>query len=104
MENAQRRALIGIAPITWMEVMWGARDKTAQRKAVSFLQQFEMVYLIQADMDWAMQQLQAHRLSHSVDILDCLIASVAYRLHLTLYTTNIEHFAPLPGALAIQPY
>jgi hypothetical protein len=90
--------------MVWMEVLLGGRDKPSQRKALRFLTQFEMIYLVQADMDWAMQQLKAYRLSHNVGILDCLIAAPCHRLQVPLYTRNLKHFMPLLGAQVQQPY
>ena len=63
-----------------------------------------MVYLTQADLDWAMQTQMRYELSHGVGMMDCLIASVSHRLQLPLYTHNLKHFTPLLGALAQKPY
>lgn len=45
-----------------------------------------------------------YTLSHNVDALDCLIASVHPRLNMPLYTRNLKHFAPILGSLARLPY
>ncbi len=103
-KNSQGKAILGIMPIVWMEVIQGARDGRAQHRAVKFLKQFEMVYLTQSDMDWAMQQLRIYQLSHNVGMMDCLIAAPVHRLQLPLYTRNIKHFAPILGTLAQMPY
>ncbi|MBC8163275.1 MAG: hypothetical protein H7Z42_18860 [Roseiflexaceae bacterium] len=64
-----------------------------------------MVYLTQADQDWAMQQLELLRLSHGVSINDTLIASVSHRLQVPLYTHNLKHMRVLLGeTLPQQPY
>jgi predicted nucleic acid-binding protein len=93
-----------ITPIVWMELISGAQNKGAQTDVLTVLSGFNIEYLTQADMDWAMQQMLAYRLSHSIGILDCLIASVNFRLQLPLYTSNLKHFAPLLGSLAQKPY
>jgi predicted nucleic acid-binding protein len=93
-----------ITPLTWMEVLLGSQNMTAQRTALRFLTQFEMIYPIEADMDWAMQQLTEYRLSHNVGIMDCLIAAPCHRLQSTLYTRNLKHFTPMLGSLVQQPY
>jgi predicted nucleic acid-binding protein len=51
-----------------------------------------------------MQAGMVFTLSHGVGIMDCLIASVSYRLQVPLYTRNLKHFTPLLGALAQTPY
>ena|SRR5215213_11772069 len=94
----------GITPVVWMEVIRGAQNRIAQERAVKTLRQFEMIYLTQADLDWAMNQQLAYHLKSGVGINDCLIAAPAYRLQLPLYTQNLKHFAPLLGALAQKPY
>lgn len=35
---------------------------------------------------------------------DCLIASVAYRLKVPLYTHNLKDMTPIIGNLAVKPY
>ena len=56
------------------------------------------------DFDWAIRQSLRLRLSYNVGPMDCLIASVAHRLGLPLYSRNLKHFAPLLGDLAQAPY
>jgi predicted nucleic acid-binding protein len=59
---------------------------------------------VQADQDWAMEQMERYRLSHGVGVNDCLIASVAYRLQVPLYTHNLKDMTPMLGKLAVKPY
>jgi predicted nucleic acid-binding protein len=94
----------GITPIVWMESITGAQNKVAQMDVLRVLSGFSIEYLTHAEMAWAMQQLLAFRLSHNVAVLDCLIASVNYRLQVPLYTQNLKHFTPLLGPLAQKPY
>ena len=93
-----------ITPIVWMELIAGAQNKVAQDDVLKVLSGFTIEYLTQPDLDWAIQQLLAFRLSHNAAILDCLIASVNYRLQVPLFTGNLKHFAPLLGPLAQKPY
>jgi predicted nucleic acid-binding protein len=96
---------LSITPITWLEVMVGAPSKAAQATCKAILSRFAMEYLTPADMDWAMQQMESFRLSHGVGVMDCLIASVAYRLQVPLYTANLRDMrVMLPQALVIKPY
>jgi predicted nucleic acid-binding protein len=95
---------LSVTPITWLEVIYGAPNKAAQQACETILNQFDMVYLTQPDMDWAMNQLKAYRLSKGIAVMDCLIASAAYRLQLPLYTHNLKDMQTLLGALAVKPY
>lgn len=69
------------------------------------MSQFELLYFAPSDQQWAMQQLERFQFSHHIGKDDCLIASVAHRLQLPLYTHNLKHMQALLGtALAVQPY
>jgi len=95
---------LGITPITWMEVMYGAGSQIKQSACKVLLNQFTLIHLASMDQDWAMQQLEKYRLSHGTAADDCFVASVAYRLQLPLYTHNLKDMTPLIGSLAVKPY
>lgn len=79
-----------VTPISWLEVMVGAPGKAGQASCKSILSRFQMEYLTRADFDWAMSSLEKYRLSNGVTSNDCLIASVAHRLQLPVYTHNAK--------------
>lgn len=95
---------LSVVSITWMEVMEGTISKANQTHCKSVLQRFDLLYPTSADQQWAMQQLERFQLSHHIGKDDCLIASVAYRLQLTLYTHNLKDMTPMIGSLAVKPY
>jgi|688.fasta_scaffold384797_1 predicted nucleic acid-binding protein len=96
---------LSITPISWLEVMYGSPNKREQTRTKALLDQLNMAYLTQADMDWAMQQLLTYRLSHGIAIMDCLMASVCHRLQVPLYTHNVRDMTILLGsALVVKPY
>jgi len=97
-------SIIGISSIVWLEVIQGAQDKRSRNTASTFLSQFEVVYITEADQKWAMKQVFQYKLSHNVDLTDALIAAPAHRLQLPLYTRNTKHFLPLLGDGVQQPY
>ena len=99
--NQQR---YGITSTTWLEVMEGASNKAHQAQCKGLLTQFELLYPTIVDQQWAMQQLEHFQFSHHIGKEDCLIASVAYRLQLPLYTHNLKDMTPMLGTLAIKPY
>ncbi|MFC1961293.1 type II toxin-antitoxin system VapC family toxin [Chloroflexota bacterium] len=82
--NNQQR--YGVTSTTWMEVMRGANSKAHQAQTKAILDQFGLLYLTTTDQHWAMQQLEHFQFSHHIGMNDCLIASVAHRLALPLYT------------------
>jgi hypothetical protein len=94
-----------ITPISWLEVMRGAPGKDGQIAAKAVLQLFEMAYLTQEDMNWAMFQMETYRLSRGLEINDTLIASVCHRLGLPIYTDNEKDYLKLlPRDQVIKPY
>jgi predicted nucleic acid-binding protein len=93
-----------ITSITWMEAMIGVANKRVQAETLDLLNGFEMLYLSQADQQWAQQQIERLRFSHSVGMNDCMIASVAHRLQMPLYTHNLKDMTPMIGELAVKPY
>jgi tRNA(fMet)-specific endonuclease VapC len=102
---AAQSVRLSVTPITWLEVMYGAPSKREQTRTRALLDQFDIVYLRQADMDWAMQQLLTYRLSHGIAIMDCLIASVCHRLQVPLYTHNVRDMTILlDSSLVVKPY
>ena len=96
--------IYGVPSITWMEVMEGTTSKANQAYSRGILDQFELLYLTAADQQWAMQQLERFQFSHHIGMDDCLIASVAHRLQIPLYTHNLKDMTPLIGELAVKPY
>ena len=98
----QRR--VAITPVVWMETIQGATDKVKRAHAIRFLRQFRIEHPTKDDNRWAMRQLARFHLSHSIHLQDTMIASVAVRLAVPLYTTNLKHFQPLPAVDAKKPH
>jgi predicted nucleic acid-binding protein len=96
---------LAVTPIAWLELIYGANGRRGQHECIKLLNQFTLVYLTEADQQWAMETLLSKRLSEGVAINDCLIASVCHRLQLPIYTHNVKHLARiLDPALVSQPY
>ena len=93
-----------ITPIVWMETVEGARDRIERAQIIRFLRQFRIEHSTPQDNNWAMQQFGQFYLSHGVEMTDVMIASVAVRLSVPLYTLNIRHYAPLPDVDERKPY
>lgn len=101
--NAQP-TVFSVTSITWMELMVGVTNKRTQADTRRLLNGFETVYVTDADQAWAMQRIEQLRFSHGIGMNDCLIAAVAHRLQVPLYTHNLKHMTPMIGPLAVQPY
>jgi predicted nucleic acid-binding protein len=95
---------LSVSSTTWLEVMEGATSRANQTQAKTILSQFSLEYLTPADQAWAMAQLERFQFSHHIGKDDCLIAAVAHRLQLPLYTHNLKDMTPLVGTLAVKPY
>jgi predicted nucleic acid-binding protein len=95
---------LGASPVVWLEIIEGAKDAKDQAVAVKLLQSLEKIEVLPADFNWAIRQALRFRLSHNVDMMDCLIAASAHRLGIPLFTHNLKHFQPMIGNLAQKPY
>jgi len=95
---------LAITPIVWMETVQGASDGAKRAQAIRFLGRFHIEHPTPDDNRWAMRQLARLYLSHGIHLEDALIASVAARLAVPVYTTNLKHFMPLPGIQAHRRY
>lgn len=96
--------IYGVTTTTCLEVLAGSISKIHQAEAENILDQFELLYCTASDQAWAIQQVKRFQFRHHIGANDCLIAAVAYRLQVPLYTHNLKDMTPLIGALAIQPY
>lgn len=95
---------LNITPIVWMELVQGPTNKQDRQKVLRFLKQFPVEFETRSDTQWAMRQVARFSLGYGMHLSDILIASVAVRLTVPVYTLNTKHFAPLPSLRAIRPY
>jgi len=101
---ADTQLYLAITPIVWFEVYEGVENKAVAFRTLRFLRQFQIEHSTVADNLWAMNQYEAYYLSHSLDWSDCLIASVAMRLNVPIFTGNLRHFRLMSGVDALKPY
>jgi predicted nucleic acid-binding protein len=101
--DANSQAL-SVTTITWLEVMMGASNKANQAESRRILSKFQLIYLTASDQQWAMQRLDEFQFSHHIGMNDCLIAAVAHRRQLSLYTHNLKDMQPMISELAVKPY
>lgn len=102
--QGQTQIRFGLPVLVAMEMVQGTQNTSDLRHAQRILAQYTIIHLTDADSTWAQTQHAKYWLSHSVGMIDALIAAPAARLSLPLYTLNLKHFQPLPGVKAIRPY
>lgn len=95
---------LGISSPAWMEAVQGAPDKVSRTSVLKLLDMYELVLANEVDMKWAMLQQLHFGLNYKISIEDYLIAGVASRYGLPLYTHNLKHLRPLLGKFAVKPY
>jgi predicted nucleic acid-binding protein len=94
----------GVPVIVWMELIQGARDQGERDQIVNRLVPHSIIHLETGDSQVASAWFAAYWLSHRIGILDCLIAAIAVRLGVTLYTFNTGHSQVIPGLHVQSPY
>jgi predicted nucleic acid-binding protein len=102
-DNLERRAIVGISSITYMELLVGCRNKTEQRKVERFVRRFEIARLNETIADRAIALLQQYRLSHGLLIADGLIAATALVVDKPLASKNQRDYRFIAG-LSLLPY
>ncbi len=82
--------------------MRGENSKKRQTEAKVVLRIFDLVYLEHADQLWVMNAVEQDPGMH---MNDCMIAAVAYRLNVPVYTHNlVDMQRVLPRWKVIRPY
>ncbi|HXG64138.1 MAG TPA: PIN domain-containing protein [Blastocatellia bacterium] len=89
-----------------MELIQDAQNAQQVRKALKLklVAPLPVVWPTEADCNRALSDFTAYHLSHSLGLLDSLIAACALGLSATLCTFNVKHFSVVPGLLLEQPY
>jgi hypothetical protein len=101
---ADAEMMLVITPVVWFETLEGSQNKLEYNRALKLLNAFAMEHSTVSDDLWAMTQYGRLLLSHGLEWSDCLIASVALRLNVPIFTGNLRHFQLLPGITSRKPY
>ena len=96
--------VLGIPIFVYMEILLGARNKREQRALATQLAQYTILHLESGDSPKAQAWFEQFHLSHGVGIMDCLIATIPFRLGCPFFTFNLKHFRVLPGLDVHAPY
>lgn len=90
--------------IVVMELIQGARNAKDVRDANLLVAPFTVVWPTQGDCNRALHQFSKLHLSHSLGLLDALIAECVLGLSAELCTFNDKHYNVIPGLKITHPY
>lgn len=87
-----------------MELVQHAQNQRQVRAALRLVRPLPVVWPTEADCDRALADYIAFHLSHSLGLLDALIAACAIGRAATLRTFNVKHYRVIAGLITEQPY
>ncbi len=87
-----------------MELVAGCWDKRELLRLQKFLFGLPIVWPSEADCQRGLEHLRDYKLSHSLGLVDFLIAATAIGQSATLCTFNVKHFSTVPELVTEQPY
>lgn len=87
-----------------MELIQHAQNKQQVTHALELVEDLPVVWPTEADCSRALADFTAYHLSHSLGLLDALIAASAIGLDATLCTFNLKHYRIISGLKTEQPY
>ncbi len=90
--------------IVALELYQGCRDKREAADLESKIKPFAILWPSEQSSNIALNTFASAHLTHSLGILDALIAATALTHNLPLHTFNQKHFAAVPNLQTIQPY
>lgn len=95
---------ICISVVSAFEILQGARDQAAMRRALTFVQSLTMYPMDAGVSNLGLELLFTHRLAAGLGMADALIAATALVNDLTLVTKNLKHFTAISGLKTYRPY
>jgi predicted nucleic acid-binding protein len=87
-----------------MELVQDAQNARQVRQALKLVAPLPVIWPAPADCQRALTDFIAYHLSHSLGLLDALIAACAIGMSATLCTFNVKHYRMVPGLVMVQPY
>jgi predicted nucleic acid-binding protein len=95
---------VGISGLVAMELVQGCRDRGEQQRVEAILRPYVLYWPTQGDCARAFDDFTAYHLSHSIGILDALIAETAVGLNVELATFNEKHYGVVSALRTSRPY
>jgi predicted nucleic acid-binding protein len=96
--------LPSVPGVVVMELIQDSRNAREIRQALKLVAPFPVVWPTESDCERALSDFTTYHLSHSLGLLDSLIAACAIGRSATLCTFNTKHFRPVPGLSLTEPY
>lgn len=90
--------------IVALELYQGCHNKQAVNSLRKQIAPFAILWPSDQSCDEALKVFTLAHLSHSLGLLDSLIAATALSYGVPLHTFNQKHFAAVPNLQTIQPY
>jgi predicted nucleic acid-binding protein len=87
-----------------MELIQDSQNKQQLSNALKLVAPLPVVWATEADLTRALSDFTTYHLSHSLGLLDALIAACAVGQGATLCTFNVKHYRVVPGLVMAQPY
>lgn len=87
-----------------MELIQDSQNKQQLSNALKLVAPLPIVWATEADLTRALSDFTTYHLSHSLGLLDALIAACAVGQGATLCTFNVKHYRVVLGLLMAQPY
>jgi hypothetical protein len=87
-----------------MELIQDARNANEVQQALKLVAPLRIVWPTEADCTRALSDFATCHLSHSLGLLDALIAACAVGLSATLCTFNVKHYRVVPNLVTAQSY
>ena len=94
----------GLAGMAMMELVEGCANKAELWRIQKLLARYVLYWPTPADCQNALGFLSQLHFSHSLGLVDALIAATTLGQGATLCTFNVKHFAAVPGLTTEQPY
>ena len=101
---ADRIELPAVPGFVVMELLQDARNAHETRQSLRLVAPLRVVWPTGEDCNRALSDFTAYHLSHSLGLLDSLIAACAVGRSATLYTFNAKHYQVIPDLLTAEPY
>lgn len=98
------RELPSVPGFVVMELVQDAKNAQQVRQATKLVAPLTVVWPSTSDCERALSDFTTYHLSHSLGLLDALIAACAIGLSATLCTFNVRHYRVVPGLQTLQPY
>lgn len=93
-----------IAGFVAMELIQNSQNKQRLQSTQKLLSPLPIIWPTESDCARALSDFTAYHLSHSVGLIDALIAACAVGQNATLYTFNTKHYQIISRLKIEQPY